>query len=48
MYDFTKILRITPSEYREMSVTSIQYYVEMLSDDINNKDPFIIPAPKLF
>jgi hypothetical protein len=47
MYDLCKILRISPSEYSEMSVTKIKYFSDALSKDIQDKDPFIVPSTGL-
>lgn len=47
MYDFSKILKIQPSEYQRMSVSSIEFFIQQISKDLKDKDPFITPSPRL-
>lgn len=42
-YDLCKILRISPTEIDNMSVAKIRFYLEQVSIDLKNKDPWIVP-----
>ena len=42
-YDLCKILGISPSDYSEMSVAKINFFIEQIKKDLNDKDPFLLP-----
>jgi len=46
-YDLSKIMKISPVEYRKMTVNQARFFMQELNKDINNKDPWVTPSPKL-
>jgi len=46
-YDLTKILKLSPIEFGNMSVIKRDFFVKEISHDIEKKDPYILPAPQM-
>jgi len=38
---------VSPSDVREMKVIEMKFFIEEMTKDLKNKDPFLTPTPRI-